>query len=434
MIDRRLFFVIVAICVVATVVVCTKSTPKGCSNLELQPKQEVRLLKLNELIDNEMSDLKQTQRFDRDIEKFMRRWEFTGVSFALMRNDSLIYAKGYGYADKERGEECDVKHRFRIASVSKLITATAIMKLVEEGRLSLGAQVFGENGIFSDSIYLDLRSRHHEKITVEHLLRHTSGFSESRGDPGFANYMVARVLDKELPLTIDDIVLYATKTNIISAPGGRYDYSNMGYMILGEIVERVSGVSYESYVRDSIMAPIGCYDIYIGKNYSRDRASNEVKYYEVKEAEPVEAYDGTGRMTMKSDGGNNVTLLGGAGGWVSSSVELLRFVASIDDKALYNTILTDETIRVMTDTRRNKHPIGWASVSKRDWLRSGSMAGTSALIKRQSDGYTWVFLVNNSAWIGPNITRYISSSISSAIAKVSDWPQRDMFQIATAEE
>ncbi len=418
------------LCVAAIIVFCVQPFSGGCTSctpLTLESKPTMK--SLNELINNEMSELKETERFDREIEKFMRRWEFTGVSFALMRNDSLIYAKGYGYADKQSGEECDVRHLFRIASVSKLITATAVMKLIEDGQLTLSSKIFGEEGILCDSLFLDLQSNNHKRITVDHLLRHTAGFSDSRGDPGFANGMVARVLEKELPLSLDDMIVYATKTYIRTAPGGSYNYSNLGYMILGKVIEKVSGMGYEEYVRDSIMAPIGCSNIFIANNFSHQKAPHEVSYYEVKEAEAVEAYDGSGLMTMKSDGGNNVTLLGGAGGWVASSVELLRFVASIDDKPLYNDILSDESIRIMTEYNRTKHPIGWASTSKYEWLRSGSMAGTSALIKRQSNGYTWVFLVNNSAWIGPKITRYISSSVSSSIAKVTQWPRRDLFTI-----
>lgn len=375
-----------------------------------------------------MSELDETRRFDKDIESFMRRWEMTGVSFALMRNDSLIYAKGYGYANKEKEKMCDVGNVFRIASVSKLITASAIMKLREEGKLSLSDCVFGESGILNDSIFMNFRGSNHSKITVEHLLRHTSGIYSPLGDPAFSNYSVSRVLDKPLPLSVDDMVEYATKCRVRYAPGGRYDYSNLGYIILGKVIERVSGEDYESYVRRSILEPAGCYDMFIGENFSKHSAPNEVKYYEVKEATKVEAYDGSGRMTMKSDGGNNVILLSSAGGWVASSVELLRFVAAINDCSNKESILSEESIKIMT---RNVggHPIGWASVSKSQWLRSGSMAGTSALVKRQGDGYTWVFIVNNSAWIGPKITRYISSRVSTAISKVKEWPQRDMFEI-----
>lgn len=386
---------------------------------------------INELIDNTMSSFESLKTLDRDIETFMRRWELRGGTFAIMRNDSLLYAKGYG--DANEYVKCDASHIFRIASVSKLITATAIMKLSEEGRLSLDDQVFGEEGILCDSMFLSLNGKTHKLITVDHLLRHTAGFSSPYGDPAFANYGISRFLERDLPLTTDDMVLYATRNKLRARPGDRYDYSNLGYIILGKIVERVSEVSYESYVRDSIMFPIGCYDMHIARNYRKDRPENEVSYFEVKEAEKVEAFDGSGDMVMKSDGGNNVTLLGGAGGWVTSSVELLRFVAAINGCPTEPDILSANSIKTMTYDSSREKPIGWATVHGSEWLRSGSMAGTSALIKKQSNGYTWVFISNSSAWIGPHITNYISSQISKAVGKVKEWPERNLFDVRDSD-
>ncbi len=390
---------------------------------------------INQLITNSMSDLEQTKSLDRDIETFMRYWGLKGGSFALMRNDSLLYAKGYGYADLENEVKCDVNHLFRVASVSKLFTATAVMKLVEEGDISLNTKVFGEEGILCDTMFLNLRGDNLKQITVEHLLRHTAGFSSPVGDPAFSNYNVARALDRELPLTTDDMVVYATRSRLKTKPGANYDYSNLGYIVLGKIVEEVSGMEYEEYLQKNIFNPAECYDMHIGRNFSENRLDNEVQYYEVKEAEPVEAYDGSGRMTMKSNGGNNVTLLGGAGGWVASPVEILRLVASINGSGVKKDILKKESVKIMTydSSSRSKKPIGWAIVNGTEWLRSGSMAGTTALIKRQKDGYTWVFVTNSSSWNGHRLTNYMSSQITRSLAKIKEWPKRDLFQIRDVE-
>ncbi len=419
-------FILIFLCVVAF----TSLAFRACSSCsehrhEEQVEEQEEIIPINLLLDNSLSDLEQTKLFDNEIKKFMRRWELKGVSFALMRNDSLLYAKGYGMATDS--EECEVKHVFRIASASKLLTATAVMKLCESDRLDLSTKVFGAEGILNDSTLLDLHSSRHKSITVEHLLHHTSGLYSPLGDPAFANYSVARTLGRELPLTLDDMVEYATRCRVRYMPGDHYDYSNLGYMILGKVVERVSGMSYESFVRDSILAPAGCYDMFVGRNFSKNRAPNEVQYYEVKEAEPVEAYDGSGKMTMKSNGGNNVTLLGAAGGWVASPAELLRLVAAINGGGSKADILSKESVKTMTYDSRRYKPIGWASVNGTQWMRSGSMAGTSALIKKQKDGYTWVFVTNCSAWIGPYFSNHISTSVSRAVGRVKQWPVRDLF-------
>ena len=132
---------------------------------------------INHLLDNSQSELEEMKGFDRVVERFMQRWEITGASIAVMKNGRLLYSKGYGWADKERNVRTDVKHIFRIASLSKLITATGIMKLQEDGLLSLEDRVFGEQGILCDSAFREIRDRRIEKITVEHLLRHQGGYS-----------------------------------------------------------------------------------------------------------------------------------------------------------------------------------------------------------------------------------------------------------------
>ena len=108
---------------------------------------------LNESIDNVMSDIPELEKMDSRIENFLKKWEIKGASLSIMRNDSLLYAKGYGYADEALGEKMSPGHILRMASVSKLITAAGIMVLQEKGKLSLRDTVFGERGILSDSIY-----------------------------------------------------------------------------------------------------------------------------------------------------------------------------------------------------------------------------------------------------------------------------------------
>ncbi len=378
-------------------------------------------------VTNSMSDFEQCKNFDKEIESFMRRWELTGASFALMRNDSLLYAKGYGYANKEQEVKMEVGHIMRIASASKLITATAIMRLVEQKKLTLDSKVFGENGILNMEPFNTLADNRLKLITVEHLLRHTGGFKTPVEDPAFSNYSVAKALGRELPLELDDMVRYATMFRLRSMPGDRYDYSNLGYQILTKVVEVASGRDYESFVKRDVLAPAGCYDIQIGENFSNKRASNEVNYYEVKEAQLYDAFDGSGKQVLKSNGGNNVNLLSGAGGWVASSVEMLRLVASINGSGTKRDILSKESVDIMTHDSRKK-PIGWATVNGNEWLRSGSMAGSCTLIKHQSNGYTWVFITNSSAWIGYKLSNYISTQITRSVSKVKEWPKQDLFE------
>lgn len=425
-----LFTAVIAI--VAVMAVNLYSSGPETGNPTEPEEEEIKPVPLNHMMDNSMSQLEETEKFDAAIRRFMRYWDIKGASFALMKNDSLIYAKGYGYSNIQDSIECEVKNVFRVASVSKLITAVAIMRLCETGKLTTNDFVFGEEGILCDSIFLNIRDKNLKKITVDHLLRHTGGFANPHGDAAFNTDLVAKYLGKELPLDMDDMVQYATRIRLRAKPGGWFHYSNLGYIILSKVIEKASGLPYETYVKDSVLAPIGCYDIHLAHNYSNDFFENEVQYYEVREAEPVPSYDGSDTLVMKSRGGNDVHGLYGAGGWVASPVELLRLVSSIDKCPVKGEFLSQESIDFMTLSDKKTKPAGWASVTSKEWIRTGSMAGTSALIKAQADGYTWVFISNSSSWTGPALSRQMNRDITRALNRVKKWPEVDYFNLAPA--
>ncbi len=422
---KIMFAVAIAIIVATTLTLNSKEKNKLKQG---KPNKEMPV-SLNNLITNSMSDIPQTKKLDAAIIRFMRYWNIKGGSFALMRNDSLLYAKGYGYANIEDSIKCEVKHLFRIASVSKLITAVAVMRLNETGALDLNAKVFGEEGILNDSIFLNYRHKNIKQITVEHLLRHTGGFSNPHGDAAFNTELVAKWLDRNLPLTIDDMVEYASRNKLRARPGEWFDYSNLGYIVLSKIIEKASGMPYEKYVKDSVLTPIGCYDIHLAKNFASELRENEVNYYEVKEAEPVPAFDGSDTLVMKSLGGNDVRGLYGAGGWIASPVELLKFISAIDKCPVKPDFLSAKSIDFMTLSDKRRRPAGWSSANSREWHRTGSMSGTSAMIKVQKNGYSWIFISNSSSWIGPRLTKQMNSTISRAVSRVKEWPKTDYFKL-----
>lgn len=390
----------------------------------------LQLLPANQVITNEDSELELTRRFDRQIEKFMRQWELKGASFALMKDDQLIYSKGYGYADAEANIPMDVMHVFRIASVSKLITAVGIMKLQEEGKLKLNDHVFGIDGILNDSVFLNIKDKRSKKITIENLLRHQGGYSIAYGDPMFCPLDVARKMNVEPPADLNTMIRFVLSRRLSYTPGESTAYSNIGYGILSKVIEKVSGENYENYIRKHILLPAGCFDMHLGKNLYEDKLPNEVKYYEVSNAEQIPACDGSGRLVPRSNGGNNIEELYGAGGWVASPSELLRFLAAIDKNSLIPDILTPESIDYMTQNVTHTLPIGWMETnSKGDWTRTGTLAGTSALLKKQANGYAWVFLTNTSSWKGSRFPGYINSAVNRAMATVTEWPERDLFEM-----
>lgn len=384
---------------------------------------------LNHILSNADSELPEAVRFDRAVQAFMNRWELTGVSLAIMKDGNLIYAKGYGWADREDGEPMEVRHILRIASISKLITATAVMKLWEQGRLRLEDRVFGPKGILHEERFRCYTDKRLEQVTVEQLLRHKGGFSVRAGDPMFDWQIVERVLKRRPPYRMDDYVEYAVRSGLGYRPGARTYYSNLGYVVLSKVVEQVTGMPYERYVQDSILAPAGCYDMHIGRARHTDKFPNEVRYYETKEAEEVPACDGSGELVAKSNGGNDIQGLSGAGGWVASPTELLRFVAAVDGSPSRPDILKPATIRKMTEEVKGSLPIGWMHTREDGtWWRTGTMAGTNALLRKQSNGYVWMFVTNTSCWKGARFHSHIGTMLRQAFDRVTEWPEKDMFE------
>ena len=88
----------------------------------------------------------------------------------------------------------------------------------------------------------------------------------------------------------------------------------------------------------------------------------------------------------------------------------------------------------MTSNVDHGLPIGWIETNKRgDWMRTGTLAGTSALMKRQKDGYSWVFLTNTSSWKGSRFPNYINRAVGQAMATVKEWPERDLFEMQSMD-
>ena len=119
---------IIATILVAVAVACSE-------NIE----QEVPV-GLNEKLSNALSERREFEGLDKEVKRYLRKWEMKGASVAIMRNDSLIFAKGYGWADEEKELKMEAGHILRMASVSKLITAIGIMKLQDEGKLNIKKQ------------------------------------------------------------------------------------------------------------------------------------------------------------------------------------------------------------------------------------------------------------------------------------------------------
>ncbi|MCG8412138.1 MAG: beta-lactamase family protein [Bacteroidales bacterium] len=378
---------------------------------------------------NNLSAYESMQGLDLQIQKFMKRWNIVGASVAVVKDERLIYSKGFGYADKDDSVRVEPKHLFRVASISKLITATTIMKLVDEGKIDLSDKVFGEKGILNGDEFSEIKDSKVKSITVKHLLNHTSGWTNRKGDPMFQNLAIANEMNAELPLSTEIVTQYVLKNRKLDyTPGRKSVYSNFGYAILGLVIEKVTNQDYEEYVVTNILNPIGIYDMRLGKSLLKDRYENEVKYYGLKGERKITSSLGTGEIVPKYYGGNSIETLGSAGGWVASPTELMKLIVAIDGFQKRKDILSDNSIKKMTRSSRRIRPFGWTGTDKNGyWWRTGTLSGTSALIKREKNGISWMLVINTSPKYGARFPIYINKTMMKGLASVDNWPSYDLF-------
>lgn len=380
-------------------------------------------------ITNNLSEANIFGDLNKSINKFIGKWDIKGAAIAIAKEGKLVYAKGFGYADVEHNQEVQPYNLFRVASVSKLITASAIMKLVEEGRLSLTDTVFGTHAILNQPAFLGYVDPRVETITVKNLLNHSAGWTTRYGDHMFMGEEIARALNKPMPVSLEDIIGFALSKRLHFDPSNHSSYCNIGYGILQLVIERITGTKYEDYVKDAIFAPIGITDAFLAFNLDEMRYAHEVKYYEVHDAAPIKSYNGVDTLLLKSRGGNDIRTLGAAGGWVISPVSLMRFLLSIDGDQSYPDILSRESVAELVRQEKGFHPLGWRWITRDgSYLRTGSLPGTSALAVVRQDGFSYVFLTNTSSWVGPRLPYEVERVISRSISKIDAWPNTDLFK------
>jgi CubicO group peptidase (beta-lactamase class C family) len=311
------------------------------------------------------------------------------VSLAIIRNERLVYAHAYGYADKEASQVATYNDRYRMASLSKPITAISILKLSEAGKLSLDDAVFGANGILGDDFGAPPAGSQKDQITVRHLLNHKSGWRNAPDDPMF----------RAVALTQEELIrdMVANRA-LVYAPGVHEEYLNFGYCVLGRVIEKVTGKSYEAYIKE-LVAPMGITSLAIAGNTLVDRLPQEVKYYQ----------------TEFSPYSMNVARMDAHGGWISTASDLARFMVHIDQNAQVPDVVSLSSLQTMY--------FGYDI-----WGHTGSLPGTSSLLIRMDDTFSFVVLANTRTEDNyDRILEQLYTVMHDQIAARKEWPSYDLF-------
>ena len=393
---------------------------------------EMKVVKSINNLSNEHSELKALAHVDSAMHRFIRRQGFVGASVGIVKDGQLIYAKGFGYTDQENQEEVQPYHLFRIGSISKLITAVAIMKLQEQGKLQLEDKVFGKDGILQGGIYDDIRDRKIYQVEVRHLLNHTSGWSKrSYGDPMFIPHKIAAAMGGPAPPSLDTIIEFILSKRMPYRPGSYYDYSNFGYALLGKVIEAVSDQAYESYVKEDILKPLGIRHMRLAKNLPEDRFENEVAYYDFSSNNVRPALDGSGELVSNTYS-FDIEALAAAGGWLANPTDLLKFLVAVDGFKNTPDILSNQSLLTMIQPGHGRNrPYGWGGITADGtWWRTGTLAGTSAVLKRLDNGISWVVLTNTSNRRSRYFNGRANYIMHQSFKQMQSWPQEDLFALS----
>ena len=386
---------------------------------------------LNDTLTNAMSSQPELHAMDSIMQRYLKRWEIHGAQLAISRHDSLLYARRFGYADKDRQIPMEPSYIMRMASVSKLVTATGIMKLRDMGKIRLSDKVFGPKGILNDTFYVNsIRDKRYFDITVEQLLRHKAGFTNYAGDAIFSTRYIMQQNHLTTPPDHRTLLRIVLRRHLGYTPGTAQRYCNIGYTLLSLIIEKRMGMSYENFMQRYVLNPAGCYDFHIAGNYLKDRRKNETVYYMHSSSVPVPEFNNSGRMVVRCYGENDITTALGAGAWVASAAELCRLVASIDGDRTVPDVISPQAVKLMTqEMPDHQFSLGWNFTPRnRPWIRTGSLVGTSALVLRYPDGECWVFITNTSTWKGHKFSQDTMALFEKLRKRFgSKMPKRNMF-------
>lgn len=371
--------------------------------------------------------------FDETMREYMQKYTIPNGALAVTKDGRLVLARAYNWQTANH-EPIQPDALFRIASISKPLTATAIFRLMQENRLELFRRV-------SDLLELDAPEAdpRWRDVTVLHLLQHTGGWDrQNTFDPMFADRRIAEALEKPLPITREDIISYMLKRPLDFDPGVRVAYSNYGYCLLGRLIEKITGQPYERYVRESILNPLKIQRMRLGNSRLELRARDEVVYYTemvepranvLEEGAPLNALPGYGTFNLENLDSN--------GGWLASAPDLARFAVTFDDFER-SPLLNAASIRAMFaepptgEVDGKYYGCGWDVRPIGDTFNTwhiGNLPGTFTLLSRRYDGINWIALFNRRDvrnWSG---FFDIDEMLHPAANVVTRWPDHDWFSL-----
>ncbi|HET6892451.1 MAG TPA: serine hydrolase domain-containing protein [Pyrinomonadaceae bacterium] len=311
---------------------------------------------------------------------------FSGAAL-VAKNGKPVFAQAYGLADREKKTPNSLKTRFRLGSMNKMFTAVATLQLVQSGKLELKAP-FGK--YLTDYPNKDVAS----KVTIEQLLTHTGGTGDIFG-PEFAKRRL------ELKTLQDYVSLYGSRA-LQFEPGSRWQYSNYGFLLLGVLIEKLSGQSYYDYVRDHIYKPAGM-----------TGSASEPEEQTVADRSIGYTRFGGGALKPNTD---TLPYRGtSAGGGYSTVEDLVRFATALQAHKLLNAQYTEMLTTGKVDTPGGgKYAFGFSDDvinGARCFGHGGGAPGMNGELSICSSGYVIAVLANMDPPAASRVADFITNRL-----------------------
>jgi CubicO group peptidase (beta-lactamase class C family) len=274
-----------------------------------------------------------TKRTDRAIKSVLQEFQAVGISVAIVKDRKIVYNKSFGCKDLESKAPLRNEHLMRIASISKSFTATGLMQLVEQGKISLDSDV-------SDLIGFKVRNPRfpNTPITLKMILSHTS----SIGNKG--NYST---LDRINPAISGD----CAEAYLEKEPGTHYCYSNLGLNLAGAILEKVSGVRFDEYIKRNVIEPLGLYGSFNVDALDASRFASLYRYNKSKGefVKSVNAYKSTADKMPSYVLGYSAPLFSPTGGMKITAHDLAVYMMMHMNYGEYNgvRIISEKSSKTM---------------------------------------------------------------------------------------
>ena len=386
---------------------------------------------------------------DTQMQTFMANYQIPGATLAITKNGKLVYMRAFGTADQAGTEATQPYHLFRIASISKTITSVAIMRLIESGQLSLSDKPFGPGGILNADPYFanaNITDPRIYDITIQNLLEHSAGWNRAlpmspnplppypygfgASDPIDFPLHVTQTLGEPNPVTPRSLIKFLIQKGLNFTPGTAFAYSNVGFLVLGEVIEKKTGMTYENYVKQTIFAPLGIYDIRLGNNLLADKQEREGEYNNP--FTTLSAY-GTGEFVPWQYGGASVEAMDAHGGWIATARDLVRLFTAFDGFPSRPDILSAATLQTMTTPSANLasyakgiqvHPAGL-------WWHAGALFGSYSWMSRHSSQVTWAVIMNERSGASDFESTVANLGFGNCTNGTTTFPTHDLFDVPT---